>query len=48
MGSKAAKAGQTDEAIFKLFSNGYKTSRDSYLYNFSTVCVRDERLRHGG
>ncbi len=35
VGSKAAKAGQTDEAIFRLFSNGYKTSRDAYIYNFS-------------
>ena len=35
MGSKDAKAGKEDEAIFKLFSNGYKTSRDAYLYNFS-------------
>ena len=30
MGSKAAKAGKTDEVIFRLFSNGYKTSRDSH------------------
>ena len=35
MGSKAAKAGKRDEAIFKLYSNGYKTSRDAYIYNFS-------------
>ena len=35
MGTKAAKAGKTDDAIFKLFSNGYKTSRDAYIYNFS-------------
>ena len=35
MGSKDAKAGKEDAAIFKLFSNGYKTSRDAYLYNFS-------------
>ena len=35
MGSKAAKSGNTDEAIFKLFSNGYKTGRDSNVYNFS-------------
>ena len=34
MGSKEAKAGKTDEAIFRLFSNGYKTGRDSYMYNF--------------
>ena len=35
VGSKEAKAGQTNEAIFRLFSNGYKTSRDAYVYNFS-------------
>ena len=35
IGSKAAKAGKTDNAIFTLFSNGYKTSRDAYIYNFS-------------
>ena len=35
VGSKAAKAGRTDEAVFKLYSNGYKTSRDAYVYNFS-------------
>ena len=35
VGSKMAKAGKADDAIFKLFSNGYKTSRDAYLYNFS-------------
>ncbi len=35
LGSKDAKAGRTDDAIFRLFSNGYKTSRDIYTYNFS-------------
>ena len=35
LGSKAAKAGKSDKAIFKLFSNGYKTGRDAYIYNFS-------------
>ena len=35
VGSKAAKAGQTDEAVFKLYSRGLATSRDAYLYNFS-------------
>ena len=34
MGSKEAKAGRTDDAIFKLYSNGYKTGRDAYIYNF--------------
>ena len=44
VGSKAAKAGRTDEAIFKLYSNGYKTSRDAYIYNFSfNACAENAR-----
>ena len=35
VGSKGVKAGKSEEAIFKLFSNGYKTGRDAYVYNFS-------------
>ena len=35
IGSKMAKAGKADDAILKLFSNGYKTGRDAYIYNFS-------------
>ena len=35
LGTKEAKAGRADDAIFKLFSSGYKTSRDMYVYNFS-------------
>ena len=35
MGSKGAKAGKADDAIFKLYSNGYKTGKDAYIYNFS-------------
>ena len=42
IGSREAKAGKADEAIFRLFSNGYKTSRDAYLYNFSReACARN-------
>ena len=44
MGSKAAKAGRMDEAIFKLYSNGYETSRDANVYNFSQdACAGDAR-----
>ena len=44
IGSKAAKAGQSDKAIFRLFSNGYKTSRDAYLYNSSRgACAANAR-----
>ena len=35
MGTKAAKAGKADDAIFKLYSRGLATSRDAYIYNFS-------------
>ena len=45
IGSKEAKAGKADNAIFKLFSNGYKTGRDAYLYNFSRdACTGNARL----
>lgn len=32
---KEAKAGKTEEAIFKLFSSGVKTQRDEWVYDFS-------------
>ena len=35
VGSKMAKAGKTGDAVFKLYSRGFATSRDAYLYNFS-------------
>ena len=44
LGSKEAKAGRTDEPIFRLFSNGYKTGRDAYVYNFSRdACAENAR-----
>ncbi len=44
MGSKEVKAGKSDEAVFRLFSNGYKTKRDAYLYNFSReACEKNAR-----
>ena len=40
IGSKEAKAGKADNTIFELFSNGFKTGRDAYIYNFSRdVCA---------
>ena len=36
LGTKEAKAGKTDDAIFKLYSLGWATNRDAYLYNFSS------------
>ena len=45
LGTKEAKAGKADDAIFNLFSNGYKTSRDPYIYNFSGhACAENAEL----
>jgi predicted helicase len=46
IGSKEAKRGKGDDTIFHLFSNGYKTGRDAYIYNFShDVCAENaERM----
>ena len=45
LGTKAAKAGRGGEAAFQLFSNGYKTGRDAYLYSFSpTALAQRSRL----
>ena len=44
LGSKEVKARRSNEAVFRLFSNGYKTGRDSYLYNFSRdACAENAR-----
>ena len=45
LGTKEAKAGRVDNAIFKLFSNGYKTSRDKYIYNFSSDACAENAQR---
>ncbi len=45
MGSKEAKAGKVDNAIFRLFSNGYKTGRDAYVYSFSRKTCTDNARR---
>ena len=53
MGTKETKAGRADDAIFRLYSRGLATSRDTYIYNFSRdVCTEnaepnDPRLSHG-
>ena len=45
LGTKEAKAGRVDNAIFGLFSNGYKTGRDAYIYNFSRdICAEKAEL----
>ena len=48
MGSKAAKSGQTNEAIFSLFTNGYKSGRDAYVYNFSPRACADHARKMVG
>ena len=35
LGTKEAKAGKVDNAIFMLYSRGLATNRDAYVYNFS-------------
>ena len=40
LGSESTKAGKADDAIFGLYSRGYATGRDAYIYNFSRdACV---------
>ena len=48
IGSKDAKAGKAGDAIFKLYSNGYYTGKDPYIYNFSrAACVANARAMVG-
>ena len=35
LGTKETKAGKADDAIFGLYSRGYGTGRDAYIYNFA-------------
>ena len=42
--TKEVKAGKADDAVFRLFSNGYKSGRDGYVYNFSReTCAENAR-----
>ena len=45
LGTKEAKAGRTDNAIFGLYSRGLATSRDTYIYNFSRDTCAENALR---
>ena len=45
LGTKGAKAGTADDAIFELFSSGYKTGRDVYIYNFSRDACAENAQR---
>ena len=39
LGSKDSQAGRDGKAAFRIFSNGWKTGRDAYLYNFSSAAL---------
>ena len=42
LGTKEAKEGKVDDAIFRLYSPGMATNRDAYIYNFSRdVCAEN-------
>ena len=45
VGTKEAKAGRADDAVFGLYSRGLATSRDAYLYNFSREACADNARR---
>ena len=45
VGTKQAKAGRADDAVFRLYSRGLATSRDAYLYNFSRDACADNARR---
>ena len=45
LGTKETKAGNADNGIFKLYSNGYKTGKDAYIYNFSRNACAQNALR---
>ena len=45
LGTKEAKAGKADDAIFGLYSLGIATNRDAYIYNFThKTCVQNAKL----
>ena len=48
MGSKEARAGLADRAIFGLYSTGVNTARDGYIYNFSRDACTDNGRRNDG
>ena len=45
IGSEESKAGKADDAIFGLYSLGFETTRDAYIYNFShDACAANAKL----
>ena len=45
IGSQDARAGRADDAIFRLYSQGVKTNRDAYIYNFTRDACADNARR---
>ena len=45
LGTKEVRTRRVDNAIFKLFSNGSKTGRDAYIYNFSRDACAENAKR---
>ena len=44
LGSENARAGASDDAIFSLYSLGWQTTKDLYIYNFSrAACTENAR-----
>ena len=44
LGSKNAKSGAADDTVFELYSKGWVTGRDAYIYNFSRdACAENAR-----
>ena len=44
LGSQDVRAGNADDAIFELYSQGVKTNRDVYIYNFTRdACAENAR-----
>ena len=45
MGSRLARMGREDDAIFQLYSRGLSTGKDAYIYNFSRhACAENVQL----
>ena len=44
LGTNQVKTGRSDNAIFKLFSSGSRTSKNAYIYNFSRdACAKNAK-----
>ena len=45
LGSHDVRSGNADDTIFRLYSRGYATGRDAYIYNFSRDACVENALR---